>query len=44
MMFTAIMVLSVEEVNVAHNNFNKEKINLSRSCHVSTGSRAIKIL
>lgn len=42
MMFTAIMMLSVEEVNVAHINFNKEKMSLFRSGHESTGSRAIK--
>lgn len=41
-MFTVITVLSVEEVNVAHTHFNKDKTTLFRSCHESTGSTAIK--
>lgn len=43
-MFTAVTVLSVEEVNIAHTHFNKEKMNLFRSCNESTGSTAFKSL
>lgn len=42
LMFIAITVLSVEEINIAHTYLNKEKMNLVRSCCEGTGSTATK--